>query len=115
MSFQLNTSLLLGKILRIDAEGGAATYTIPPSTPFVGQTNYAPEIWAYGLRNPWRFSFDRQTGDMYIADVGQFEYEEIDFALVISASARRPRTLELERTADARCSTRALTPQQRKR
>ncbi len=74
-----NTANLLGKILRIDVESGASPYGIPPGNPFVGQTNYAPEIWALGLRNPWRFSFDRLTGDLYIGDVGQAQYEEIDF------------------------------------
>lgn len=56
---------LLGKILRIDVLSGAAPYAIPAGNPF------GSEIWAYGLRNPWRFSFDRSTGDIYIADVGQ--------------------------------------------
>ena len=72
---------LLGKILRIDprAESGAP-YTIPPDNPFVGQTPRRAEIWSYGLRNPWRFSFDRQTGDLVIADVGQASWEEIDFS-----------------------------------
>lgn len=68
---------LLGKILRIDVN--APTYTVPPSNPFVGQSSKRNEIWAYGLRNPWRFSFDRATGDLWIADVGQGSWEEIDF------------------------------------
>lgn len=63
---------LLGKILRIDVRS-TDRYTVPASNPF------GNEIWAYGLRNPWRFSFDRSTGDLYIADVGQNTYEEIDF------------------------------------
>ncbi|HTQ41102.1 MAG TPA: chitobiase/beta-hexosaminidase C-terminal domain-containing protein, partial [Pirellulales bacterium] len=74
-----NTSTLLGKLLRIDVESGASPYAVPPNNPFVGNTNYVPEIWALGLRNPWRFSFDRLTGDLYIGDVGQNLYEEIDF------------------------------------
>lgn len=74
-----NTSNLLSKILRIDVESGASPYAVPTNNPFVGNTNYAPETWAYGLRNPWRFSFDRMTGDLYIGDVGQNIYEEIDF------------------------------------
>jgi glucose/arabinose dehydrogenase len=73
------TSTLLGKLLRIDVESGISPYNIPISNPFVGITNYSPEIWALGLRNPWRFSFDRLTGDFYIGDVGQNLYEEIDF------------------------------------
>ncbi|MEW5939792.1 MAG: PQQ-dependent sugar dehydrogenase, partial [Chloroflexota bacterium] len=74
-----NLNVLLGKIIRIDVEtGNPATYTIPPSNPFVGVPGL-DEIWAYGLRNPWRMSFDRLTGDLYIGDVGQNAWEEIDF------------------------------------
>ena len=74
-----NLGTLLAKILRIDVLGGVAPYGIPPSNPFAGSPNSRPEIWAYGLRNPWRFSFDRKTGDLWIADVGQDAWEEIDF------------------------------------
>jgi glucose/arabinose dehydrogenase len=70
---------LLGKLLRIDVESKARPYTVPPSNPFVGTKGMRPEIWASGLRNPWRFSFDRANGDLYIADVGQNKYEEINF------------------------------------
>lgn len=79
-----NINSLLGKILRIDVNGdafpGDATrnYVIPANNPLVGQAG-ADEIWAYGLRNPWRFSFDSATGDLYIGDVGQSAREEIDF------------------------------------
>lgn len=68
-----NLTSLLGKILRIDVLSTTTPYAIPAGNPF------ANEIWAYGLRNPWRFSFDRLTGDIYIADVGQSEVEEINY------------------------------------
>ena len=71
-------SELLGSILRIDVDGGTP-YAIPQDNPYRGSTNFRQELWNYGLRNPWRFSFDRQTGDLYIADVGQNAHEEIDF------------------------------------
>jgi glucose/arabinose dehydrogenase len=71
---------LLGKILRIDPrESGGRPYTVPSSNPFAGRSGARPEIYAYGLRNPWRFSFDRSTGDLSIADVGQDAVEEVDF------------------------------------
>jgi len=75
---QTNTSLL-GKMLRVDTESGTAPYRVPPSNPFVNDARYRPEIWATGLRNPWRYSFDRETNDLWIADVGQNRAEEIDF------------------------------------
>jgi glucose/arabinose dehydrogenase len=96
-----NPATLLGTILRIDVEpytvsvptthqvylplvlsqpvGSGLNYRIPPTNPFTQTTGYRDEIWAWGLRNPWRFSFDRSTGDLYIGDVGQGTYEEIDF------------------------------------
>jgi glucose/arabinose dehydrogenase len=74
----------LGKILRLDVDS-ASPYAIPPTNPFVGIGSALGEIWAYGLRNPWRISFDRQTGDLYIADVGQNEWEEIDVQPAASA------------------------------
>lgn len=67
----------LGKILRIDVDSGDP-YSVPIDNPFM-TGNVAHEVWAYGLRNPWRFSFDTVTGDMYIADVGQNQWEEVDF------------------------------------
>src|SRR5438093_1995813 len=69
---------LLGKMLRIHINSAAGTYTIPPNNPFVGVTGSRGEIWAFGLRNPFRNSFDRQTGRMFIGDVGQSTREEID-------------------------------------
>jgi glucose/arabinose dehydrogenase len=79
-----NTNVLLAKLLRIDVNGGQP-YVIPPSNPFAGRSDARREIWAYGLRNPWRFSFDRQTGDLWIADVGQDKWEEIDLQPATSA------------------------------
>jgi glucose/arabinose dehydrogenase len=70
-------STLLGKILRIDVDSGDP-YAIPTDNPFINSDARA-EIWAYGLRNPWRFAFDRLTGDLYIADVGQNQWEEVNF------------------------------------
>lgn len=71
---------LLGKILRIDPRAtGGRPYRVPASNPFVNRSGARPEIYAYGLRNPWRFSFDRGTGDLSIADVGQDAVEEVDF------------------------------------
>lgn len=69
---------LLGKMLRIDVDGGPP-YAIPPDNPFVGPGDPLDEIWSNGLRNPYRWSFDRLTGDMWIADVGQYAWEEVDF------------------------------------
>lgn len=81
-----NPNILLGKILRIDVESGDPTtysspftYSIPSSNPFTETEGYRPEIWALGMRNPWRFSFDRMNGDLYTADVGQNCYEEVDY------------------------------------
>jgi glucose/arabinose dehydrogenase len=68
---------LLGAILRLDVDGGAP-YGIPPGNPFVGDPALRDEIWALGLRNPWRIRFDRATGDLYIADVGAGSWEEVD-------------------------------------
>jgi glucose/arabinose dehydrogenase len=71
---------LLGKILRIDPrQSGGRPYGVPSSNPFAGRSGARPEIYAYGLRNPWRFSFDRDTDDLTIADVGQDAVEEVDF------------------------------------
>lgn len=72
-----NRNVLLGKILRLEVSGTGQA-SVPGDNPFVGQTGMRPEIWSYGVRNPWRFSFDRLTHDLYIADVGQNAHEEID-------------------------------------
>ena len=72
-------STLLGKILRIKPRpSGGRPYSVPDSNPFAGRSDARPEIYSYGLRNPWRFSFDRLTGDLWIGDVGQNSFEEID-------------------------------------
>lgn len=73
-----NPQALLGKMLRLDVDAGEP-YAIPADNPFVGDPAVRDEIWALGLRNPWRYSFDRATGDLYIADVGQNAWEEINF------------------------------------
>jgi hypothetical protein len=78
---------LLGSILRIDVRTGDP-YAVPPDNPFVGQPNARPEVWSYGLRNPWRFSFDRANGDLYIADVGQNQLEEVDISAAADGGGR---------------------------
>jgi uncharacterized protein (TIGR03437 family) len=75
-----NPASLLGKLLRIDVESEPGRYRVPPDNPFVNTSGARPEIWAVGLRNPWRFSFDRANSDLYIADVGQDTWEEVDYA-----------------------------------
>ena len=71
-----NQNALLGSLLRLDISGDP--YTIPPNNPYVGQAGKRGEIWAKGLRNPWRYAFDAATGLLYIADVGQSAREEVD-------------------------------------
>ena len=77
-----NLQTLLGKMLRIDIDNteGSTNYAIPSNNPFVGDPNALDEIWSYGLRNPWRFSFDSETDELWIGDVGQGSIEEIDRA-----------------------------------
>ena len=75
---------LLGAMLRIDVDNGEP-YAVPQDNPFVGSESAAPEVWAYGLRNPWRFSFDREIGDLWIADVGQNAFEEVNLQPADSA------------------------------
>ncbi len=74
-----NKGTILGKILRVTV-GVTGTYTVPADNPFGSTAGAKPEIWQYGLRNPWRWSFDRANGDLLIADVGQNKFEEIDYA-----------------------------------
>ncbi len=74
-----NGGALLGKLLRLDVDVDAPPwYAIPPTNPFVGAGDPRDEIWALGMRNPWRFGFDRGTGDLYVGDVGQDSWEEVD-------------------------------------
>ena len=82
-----NLNALLGKLLRIDVSSASAgqPYAIPSSNPFVGQAGRLGEIWAYGLRNPWRFAFDTATGLLYIADVGQGRIEEVNVTAAATA------------------------------
>lgn len=89
-NYSQNRGSLLGKMLRIDVSGddfpsdASRNYRVPATNPFVGQVGMLGEIWAYGLRNPWRNSFDRVTGDLYIGDVGQSAREEINFQYAAS-------------------------------
>jgi glucose/arabinose dehydrogenase len=77
---------VLGKMLRIDPRpSDGRAYRIPPDNPFVGRSGARPEVWAFGLRNPWRYSFDAETGDLWIGDVGQNAREEIDVQAAASA------------------------------
>jgi glucose/arabinose dehydrogenase len=82
-----NTSSLQGKLLRIDVNTvtSSAPYTIPPSNPFINQSAKRPEIWAFGLRNPWRYAFDPMTNLLFIADVGQERREEVDISSLAQA------------------------------
>jgi glucose/arabinose dehydrogenase len=78
---------LLGSILRIDVSAGSS-YTVPPDNPFVGTAGARPEVWSYGLRNPWRFSFDRANGDLYIGDVGESRWEEVNHSTAAEGAGR---------------------------
>ena len=94
--------MLLGKILRLDVDANATSppfYGIPPDNPFASSAGARPEIWAKGLRNPWRFSFDRSTGDLFIGDVGQDSREEIDLQPAGSLGGRNYGWKVMEGTA----------------
>ncbi len=85
----LNLGEWLGKMLRIDPQASAdAAYTVPPDNPFVGVDGARPEIWSIGFRNPWRFSFDRSTGDLWVGDVGQNQWEEVDVAWAVDGGGK---------------------------
>ncbi|MGH8635030.1 MAG: PQQ-dependent sugar dehydrogenase [Burkholderiales bacterium] len=87
-----NNNELLGKLLRLDVSQGAQAplppYSVPPDNPLVGQANAREEIWSIGLRNPWRYSFDRQSGDLYVADVGQGAREEVNASTFASGAGK---------------------------
>ena len=78
---------MLGSILRIDVSAGTI-YTVPADNPFVSTAGARPEVWSYGLRNPWRFTFDRATGDLYIGDVGESKWEEVDYSSAADGAGR---------------------------
>jgi glucose/arabinose dehydrogenase len=104
---------LLGKMLRIEPRpSGDAPYTVPPDNPFVGTSGARPEIWAYGLRNPWRYSFDRSNGDLWIGDVGQNAREEIDFQPAGSGGGQNYGWARLEgsRSYSGRAPSNAVPP-----
>jgi uncharacterized protein (TIGR03437 family) len=99
---------LLGKLLRVDVESNPGSVGIPPDNPFRNVAGARPEIWAYGLRNPWRFSFDRATSDLWIADVGQNAWEEVDYQ---PASSRGGENYGWNLMEGLHCYERACTPQ----
>ncbi|MBX9603355.1 MAG: PQQ-dependent sugar dehydrogenase [Bryobacteraceae bacterium] len=105
------TDTLLGKMLRIDVESDLAQYRVPPSNPFVGNASYRPEIWATGLRNPWRYAFDRATGDLWTSDVGQNRAEEVNFQPASSRGGENYgwRLMEGLQCFVAGCNTAGLT------
>lgn len=106
-------NVLLGKLLRIDVETGTpTTYTVPVTNPYTQSVGYQPEIWALGLRNPWRFSFDRQTHDLYIGDVGQNAWEEVDFQPAASLGGENYGWRILEGTHCFNPATNCIPPSQ---
>jgi glucose/arabinose dehydrogenase len=108
-----NLATLLGKMLRLDVDRGSP-YAVPGDNPFLSVAGARPEIWAYGLRNPYRFAFDRVTGDLYIGDVGQNRREEIDVGLAARRGGENYGWNVTEGTLcfspSSGCSTAGLTP-----
>ncbi len=105
-----NTGALLGAILRLDVStlDSTGSYAIPPDNPFASIEGARPEIWAYGLRNPWRFTFDRETGDLWAADVGQNAFEEVD--LIMPGLNYGWNIMEGDECFSRSCDTRGLEP-----
>ena len=105
-------STLLGKLIRIDVDPVHGTYAIPSDNPFLGEAGVRDEIWATGLRNPWKISFDRDTGDLYIADVGQEDREEVNFQSVSSTGGENYGWDIMQGTqcAGRNCDQAGLTP-----
>jgi glucose/arabinose dehydrogenase len=107
------TTSIYGKILRIDVDSAQQPYAVPPSNPFADTPGARPEIWAYGYRNPWRFSFDRSTGDMWIGDVGDAKWEEVDMQPASSRGGENygwPYFEGAECEDQAQCSDPGLVP-----
>ncbi|HEY7885550.1 MAG TPA: PQQ-dependent sugar dehydrogenase [Cellvibrionaceae bacterium] len=104
-----NTATLLGALLRIDVDNTEPprNYAIPPGNPFVGNGDFAPEIYAYGLRNPWRWSFDSHNGDLWLADVGQSNIEEVN--RVSAGNNLGWNVMEGDQCYGGSCSTSGLT------
>jgi glucose/arabinose dehydrogenase len=104
---------LLGKMARIDVDS-AVPYAVPPDNPFVGAAGARPEIWATGLRNPFRFSFDRETGDLFIADVGQDAQEEVNFQAAGSPGGQNYGWKCMEGVLSNTCATACATAAMRR-
>lgn len=104
-------SHLLGKMLRLDVQSGVLPYAVPPDNPFVQTPGHRPEIWALGLRNPWGFAFDRASGDLYIPDAGDNEWEEVNLQSGASPGGENygwPLLEGLHCTTSANCSLAGL-------
>ena len=107
-----NPQTLLGKLIRLDVESPASGFVIPADNPFANDPGTRSEIWATGLRNPWRMAFDSLTGDLYIADVGQDKFEEVDFQPVTSTGGENYGWNTLEANdcfTESSCDTTGLT------